>query len=201
MLLSKLKALVAVVVVMGFIVTGATVLSYGTVAQSGTRVPAIRQERVKPGDSPSHRAQSPAQPKTDKDKLQGTWRIVEMVTDGKPNTKENPDDEADVIFKGDTIAMVVQPAGKQFLKLTYKLDATKKPKVIDLTKAAGVGKGKTAAGIYELDGDTLKLCFPQDEDRARPTKFTSVEGARHVLFTMRRQKPPKIKEPEKKKPE
>ncbi len=188
MLMSKLKAVVAVVLLLGFIGTGAIVLSGGVAAQNATPAPSLAEERAKPPH---------AKPKTDNDKLQGTWRVFEMITDGKPNVKEHPDDEADAIFTGDKLVLVAQPAGKKFLEFTNKLDATKKPKAIDLTITGGTGKGKVAHGIYELDGDTLKLCLPQDVDAARPTEFTSIEGARHVLFTMRRQKPPQKQEEEK----
>jgi uncharacterized protein (TIGR03067 family) len=84
--------------------------------------------------------------------------------------------------------LVAQPGAKKFREFTIKLDSAKKPKSIDLTLTQGVGKGKVGLGIYELDGDTLKLCFPQDENAARPTEFKSTDGSRHGLLTMRRQK-------------
>jgi RNA polymerase sigma factor (sigma-70 family) len=167
--------------------TAAVLLTLSALTASGLAYQALDGE--KPDDGPILFAQQdPAKPKTDHDKLQGTWRILDLVTDGKPNIKENPDDEADAIFADDKMTLVAQPGAKKFREFTIKLNSAKKPKAIDLTLTQGIGKGKVALGIYELDGDTLKLCFPQDENVARPTKFASTDGSRHVLFTMRRQK-------------
>ncbi|HLW66180.1 MAG TPA: sigma-70 family RNA polymerase sigma factor [Gemmataceae bacterium] len=197
MLMSKLKAAVAVALVLSFLAIGATVLSNRTAAARGGQPPADE----KAGRSPQKKTEPAEKPdrKADKDNLQGTWRVVTMVTDGMPNVKENPDDEADAVFAGDTLALVAQPAGKKFREFNIKLDETKKPKAIDLTVTEGRGKGGVAQAIYELDGDNLKLCFPQDQEGARPTEFTSNVGSRQVLFTMRRQKPKKEAENEKEK--
>ena len=89
-------------------------------------------------------------------------------------------DDADVTI----LLFVDKKVVSNFAFRSGELDA----KAIDLTLTQGIGKGKVALGIYELDGDTLKLCFPQDEKVARPTKFASTDGSRHVLITMRRQK-------------
>jgi uncharacterized protein (TIGR03067 family) len=51
---------------------------------------------------------------------------------------------------------------------TYKIDADKKPKEIDL-----VFSGHTFLGIYELKGDTLKLAIRLNE---RPTDFSSKDA-------------------------
>lgn len=167
--------------------TTAVLFVLGALAATGLAYQALDAEN--PGDTPRLLAQVTTKAKTDSDKLQGTWRIVDMVTNGKPNTKNSPAEEADVVFTGDKMTLAAQPSGKTFLEFTIKLNSSEKPRAIDLTKVTeGVGRGKTALGIYELDSDTLKVCFTQDEDRARPTEFKSADGARHVLLTMRRQK-------------
>ena len=70
-------------------------------------------------------------------------------------------------------------------KAKFKLDATAKPKSIDV----GVGKGekKAAKGIYSLDKDTLKLCLSLDGDR--PREFKTKAGDKTNLFVLKRQKP------------
>ena len=56
--------------------------------------------------------------------------------------------------------------------LGVKLDATKSPKEIDLLNA-GMNKRETWKGIYELQGDTLKLCVATGSDQTRPKEFTT----------------------------
>ena len=68
-----------------------------------------------------------------------------------------------------------------------KLDATKTPAHIDILPQEGGDKGKTVKGIYELKGDTLRLCFGRpDEDR--PTAFASKEGDKTFLVEFKREK-------------
>lgn len=55
---------------------------------------------------------------------------------------------------------------------TYKIDASKKPKQIDITIVENKKK-KVVQTIYELDGDTLKIALPFDEVKGRLTSFDS----------------------------
>src|SRR5437660_6472175 len=97
--------------------------------------------------------------KKDLERMQGDWNAVEMVRDG---TKLS-DDEVQTFFrtvKGDQYS--VSLFDKVLGKGTIKLDTTKKPKAID---ALPVG-GKPMLGIYEFDGERLKLCFaPSGKER------------------------------------
>jgi len=66
---------------------------------------------------------------------------------------------------------------------------TGEPKVIDLKPLYDPFKGQTCPGIYELDGDTLKLCLPNEPLAARPTELKAGAGSRLCLFTLKRSKP------------
>ena len=76
-----------------------------------------------------------------------------------------------------------------------KFDPTATPKSIDYWHLNGPDKGKTGLGIYELQGDTLRVCWAIDGlregrppssridlTRIRPSSHTSV---RHVEWTIR----------------
>jgi uncharacterized protein (TIGR03067 family) len=121
--------------------------------------------------------------KKDLEKMQGDWAQVSYVVDGG----KLPDDEAQALFrsiKDDkyTIFQFKKVIGKG----TIKLDASRKPKTIDATTTAG-GRSLTLLGIYELDQDTLKLCFAPP-GKPRPTDFTSRKGSEHRLSVWEREK-------------
>ena len=72
-------------------------------------------------------------------------------------------------------------------KGTFKLDASKKPKQIDITPTDGDEKDKVIHGIYSLEKDELKICIARG-DKERPTEFESKEGSGHMLVTLKRAK-------------
>jgi hypothetical protein len=63
--------------------------------------------------------------------------------------------------------------------MRYKLDSASSPKAIDLLTA-----GNALPGIFELNGDDLKLCFRIGKDR--PTEFKTRPGDKTELFTLKR---------------
>jgi uncharacterized protein (TIGR03067 family) len=117
---------------------------------------------------------------TDLDKLQGTWELTRAVGRGK----EVVPDKGAVTFviKGDTMKRFVRDVDRND-PLTIKVDATAKPARIDLTPAKP-GDPKML-GIYELDGDNLKVCMSATK---RPEKFESPEGSDITLLVMKRVK-------------
>jgi len=64
---------------------------------------------------------------------------------------------------------------------TYATNTSKAPHWIDITSAKGPNKGKVTAGVYELQGDTLRICY-QLEGIVRPAGFaTNPENAQLTL--------------------
>src|SRR5262249_40068612 len=80
----------------------------------------------------------------------------------------------------------------------FKLDASRKPKEIDLTNLDGKHKGETTRGLYELDGDVLKFSHGAQPGAERPKALESKEGSDHLLWTLKRTG--KANEPAKEKP-
>jgi uncharacterized protein (TIGR03067 family) len=118
--------------------------------------------------------------------LQGTWDVVKLQIAGEDVTAFLKDAGATMTFDGNKYAFAAGPEGE---KGTFKLDPKAKPAAIDLTIAEGRGKGKVQPGIYDLDGDTLKICLGDEGSKDRPTKFASAKGeAELVLFTLKRKK-------------
>ena len=71
---------------------------------------------------------------------------------------------------------------------TVKLDPSKSPKAMDIRGAEGPNKGKTILAIYELDGDTLRVCYDHS-GKARPSAFKAEAKSPRSLITYRRAKP------------
>jgi uncharacterized protein (TIGR03067 family) len=118
--------------------------------------------------------------KADKDQevFQGTWKIIAFTQGGN---KKSDDEIAmvKVIIKGDSISLDFD--GQDEVKHgTFKLDSSKKPKQIDIMTDAG----QKIEGIYELAGDTFKICGK--EGGPRPTVYKSEAGSDTVLIELKR---------------
>jgi uncharacterized protein (TIGR03067 family) len=74
---------------------------------------------------------------------------------------------------------------------TFTVDASKKPRHIDMKIEGGDDEklqGKTSLGIYELDGDDLKWASNEPGAEGRPTDFTTKEGSKQMVVTLKRDK-------------
>lgn len=122
--------------------------------------------------------------KKDFEKMQGEWVMESMIFDGQPV----PDDDAQSRFrsvKGDQYAVTRfdKPSGKG----TFSIDATQKPKTIDLTPVTPKGKGPTIKGIYEFDGEKIRMCYGRP-GTDRPKEFKSVEDSMISITVWEREK-------------
>jgi uncharacterized protein (TIGR03067 family) len=117
-------------------------------------------------------------------KFHGAWTFASVEAGGQKMPIEQFEGMT-VTFTGDTYAVKkgdqVLQAGKQ------KLDPSKSPRAIDVTITEGPNKGATMLGIYEIDGDTLKVCF-DEEGKKRPTQFKSPEGSQTFVNVHKRVK-------------
>lgn len=120
------------------------------------------------------------------EKLQGTWTVTIVELDGKPATDEQKKRVSQLVVKGDKYTILVD--GKKIDGGTLKVDPAKKPKVMDATPEEGPLKGKALAGVYELEGDDMKVCFAQP-DKDRPTELKTKAGTLQILFSYKRVKP------------
>jgi uncharacterized protein (TIGR03067 family) len=122
--------------------------------------------------------------KKDLDKMQGDWVGASFIRDGE---KADADDAQSLFRTVKDNTYTVSRFDKQIGKGTFTLDATKKPKTIDAVPAGTKDKSKTMHGIYDLNGDTLKICMaPPGKDQ--PTDFTAKEGSGHTLTVWEREK-------------
>jgi uncharacterized protein (TIGR03067 family) len=111
-------------------------------------------------------------------RLQGKWKIESITDDGE--VKKPSVDERWTI-KGNRILYSDEHD-------EFQLDADKKPKCIDVhmvRKALEIDE--RLQGVYELDGDLLKLCVA-GQDKDRPKDFESKKGSNRRLVILRRVK-------------
>jgi uncharacterized protein (TIGR03067 family) len=115
---------------------------------------------------------------TDLDAIQGVWRPEKFEGEDGPTADELANLRL-TIGKG-TITIALRGVEREKPQ-QFKLDPSAKPKTIDVTAA-----DETAFGIYELDGDTLRICLGDGPKVARPTEFKA--GKRVGLMTLKRVK-------------
>ncbi len=129
---------------------------------------------------------APEEVKKEIQRFQGTWKFVSIETEGK---KLDEKAYGPLIIMGNKITYKGDSGSCHF---TFKVDATKKPKTIDITfMDDGLLKGVTIFGIYELDEDTFKACYNvgSQDSKGRPTEFASKKGTDPVVSTLKREKP------------
>jgi uncharacterized protein (TIGR03067 family) len=125
---------------------------------------------------------APAPKDTDQEMIQGTWKLESVESGGQVYVEQYKDwtfnikDDKLIIKIGDKVA-------KEY---AIKIDPDKKPKTVDLIREIG-GQTLTELGIYELDGDTWKMCN-DEAGIMRPTEYGTKEGTRLEVIVMKRVK-------------
>lgn len=117
-------------------------------------------------------------------KFKGTWTFASVEAGGKAGPAGALKGTT-VTFDGDKYT--VKSGDKVIQTATQKLDPSKSPKALDATVADGPNKGTVILGIYEFDGDTLKVCF-DPEGKKRPKEFKTAPGSQTTLVVHKRVK-------------
>lgn len=115
--------------------------------------------------------------------MEGKWKVESAEFGGK--VEEAPElKEILVTISGDRYEVVIKDKTDRG---SLKIDETKTPKVMDATDTEGDDAGKVIKAIYELKGDTLRVCYAMKGDE-RPTAFATKEGSPLLMITYRREK-------------
>jgi len=124
-------------------------------------------------------ADSPADAKA----VQGSWTPAKAELGGQPMPEAVLKTISLKLEKGKYDVLV----GDKPDKGTYTIDSTSKPKSMTITGTEGPNQGKTFPAIYEIKGDTLRICYDLSGAK-RPTEFKSVTGTKLYLVTYNRKK-------------
>jgi len=135
-------------------------------------------------------------------RLKGTWAAVEGVRNGKALSKEElarvkisftgPENKPLLCFRVD-LSSVLPSETPNANCVSYVLRPDKSPREIDMTRQHGT-RPSNYPGIYELKGDTLKVCANLEPSpdgpprRTRPTKFAAPAGSDLTLITLKKMK-------------
>src|SRR6185312_3893179 len=113
--------------------------------------------------------------------IQGDWRPVKAELGGQPMAEEVLKTISLNIGDGTYLVHV----GNSPDKGTVAVDASTTPKSMTITGTEGPNKGKTFPCIYELKGDTLRICYDLSGAK-RPSEFKTMAGTRLYLVDYKR---------------
>ena len=122
-------------------------------------------------------------PEGDLGRFQGTWALVSIEADGELDSPELAEKaRLRLVIEGESFTLKGEETTR--VKGTIRLDPAATPKAYDST----YDDGTRLKGIYQLDGDSLKLCIaPPGVDR--PASFETKPGDRLTIATYRREAP------------
>lgn len=134
-------------------------------------------------------AAGPAEEASKKDlaAMQGEWLLEKQTRNGEVVAAENLKRVVRVTKGAAFTATIDAPEGKQTIHADFKLNASRSPKEMDVTFKDGPLEGQTMLTIYEIDGDTLRICHDR-HGAVRPKKFECEEGTGLTLSVWKQKK-------------
>jgi len=121
----------------------------------------------------------------DRRKLQGTWMARSIEFHGRQELGDAVKSIQMAIAGNKMSVRGAAPDLGKYANVTFKLDSSTAPRVIDITIADGDEKGTVIKGIYELEDDGWRLCVNL-LGNDRPTEFKSAADSQNVLAVFQR---------------
>jgi uncharacterized protein (TIGR03067 family) len=116
--------------------------------------------------------------------LQGSWIPAKAELGAQPLPAD--------VLKTITLTLTnnnyeVTIKGEQSDYGTWTIDTSSKPKGMTIVGTKGPNTGKTFPCIYEVKGDTFRICYDLSGAK-RPTEFKTASGTKLYLVTYNRKK-------------
>src|SRR5262245_36445809 len=118
---------------------------------------------------------------TDLENLQGSWRVTALEIDGQTMPADTLGGAGIVINGGRFISTGM---GNQY-EGTFDVDVKSRPRKLTMKFDTGPEKGNTNKAIYEIKGDSWKLCIAT-QGKVRPSRFGTKPGDGFVFETLTR---------------
>ena len=115
--------------------------------------------------------------------MEGKWSIEKAEMNGEEIDPEALKDIL-VTITGERYELLIKDTKDAG---TIKLDEKQSPKTMDGTDTEGDDVGKVTKAIYELKGDTLRVCYAT-EGGERPKEFATKPDSQLLLITYKREK-------------
>lgn len=119
--------------------------------------------------------------------LRGTWVVEDAEYSGNKTALKYVFE-----FKDGKMTRKTSAASKVTTTFDFYLNPTTKPMEIEWVPNTTVKVKKVQKGIFELNGDQLKICIQGTAVKAagktRPTQFKTNAGDGNYLFVLKRQK-------------
>jgi uncharacterized protein (TIGR03067 family) len=112
---------------------------------------------------------------SDKERLQGTWKVVQAQRLGETT---HPQDGTEFTFSDDRVTVKDDQSTMTF---SYRLDASRSPKLLAIT----FGTSATTNHSYRFQGDTLEMAYGAPGTPA-PPRFTSQPGDTWLVVFLKR---------------
>ena len=115
----------------------------------------------------------------------GVWSFALVEVEGAKQPEAPFETNKMIVVAAERRFIVVQ--GPKITRGVFQMDPSKTPKQIDVIATNSAGKSQTSFAIYELEGDTYKVCasFRSDE---RPAELSSKPGSGTVFEVLKREK-------------
>jgi uncharacterized protein (TIGR03067 family) len=117
-------------------------------------------------------------------RLEGVWRFALVEVNGMKQPEAPFDSNKLLVLPGGRYVIV---QGTRITHGVIKLDPAKSPKHYDVTVTNGPSKGLSSFGVYEIDGDTWKVCLPL-RGKDRPAAVASSPGNGCLFTVFKREK-------------
>ena len=123
----------------------------------------------------------------DQERIQGTWFAVRGERNGGQALPANQLAQMRMIFQGERVEVRV-PEGQSGGEGAFELVTATNPRRIKITRPEGQNRFAIMDGIYELNGNHLRICIGEPEEKA--TQFKTRAGSRLTVIDFERPSAP-----------